>query len=98
MNIRAKGAGLATAATWLATLILLQIAPIAFANIQWRYFLAFIAFNMSNAVLCAMFCPETAGRTLEEIGTFPYCILPARLWLTGFRCSVRRRECTNRAS
>jgi hypothetical protein len=69
MNLRAKGAGVATAATWLATLILLQIAPIAFNNIGWKYFLVFIVFNITNSILCYFFCPETAGRTLEEIGT-----------------------------
>ncbi|GFZ52179.1 hypothetical protein JCM24511_09952 [Saitozyma sp. JCM 24511] len=68
MNLRAKGAGVATAATWLATLILLQIAPIAFNNIGWKYFLVFIVFNITNSILCYFFCPETAGRTLEEIG------------------------------
>lgn len=69
MNLRAKGAGVATAATWLATLILLQIAPIAFNNIGWKYFLVFIVFNITNSILCYFFCPETASRTLEEIGT-----------------------------
>ncbi|CAD6585392.1 MAG: hypothetical protein TREMPRED_004125 [Tremellales sp. Tagirdzhanova-0007] len=68
MNIRAKGAGVATAATWLATLILLQIAPIAFKTIGWKFFIAFIVFNLSNAILCYFFIPETAGKTLEEIG------------------------------
>lgn len=82
MNLRAKGAGVATAATWvrespprlarthpqLATLILLQVAPIAFDNIGWKFFIAFIVFNISDAII-AYFCfPETAGKTLEEIG------------------------------
>ncbi|KAL7420411.1 hypothetical protein Q5752_005381 [Cryptotrichosporon argae] len=68
MNLRAKGAGVATAATWLATLILLELAPIAFDNIGWKFFICFIVFNCSNSVLCWFFCPETAGKTLEEIG------------------------------
>jgi len=49
------------------TLIYTQAAPVAFANVGWKYYLVFIIIPWFGVVLMNKFCPETAGLSLEDI-------------------------------
>ncbi|KAG7562239.1 hypothetical protein FFLO_02325 [Filobasidium floriforme] len=67
MNLRAMGTSASTAANWLNNVIISQFTPIGLENLGWKFFLLFVATNLSNAVLAYFLFPETKGKTLEEI-------------------------------
>lgn len=45
----------------------LQIAPIAFASIGWRFYMVFICCALAAAVTIFFTFPDTANKPLEEI-------------------------------
>lgn len=51
-----------------ATIILLQTAPIGFAEVSWKYFLVVICWSAIFIPLVYFYWPETARLSLEEIG------------------------------
>ena len=51
-----------------ATIILLQTAPIGFAEVGWKYFLVVIVWSVLFVPAIYFFWPETARLSLEEIG------------------------------
>lgn len=53
--------------TFLSTLIYVEAAPTALANIQWRYYIVFICLTLLNITILLFWCPETKGLSLEEI-------------------------------
>lgn len=65
--IRAQGVGVSVSGLFIMTLIYTQAAPVAFANVGWKYYLVFIIISWFGVILMEMFCPETAGLSLEEI-------------------------------
>lgn len=67
-SIRAQGVGASVSGLFIMTLIYTQAAPVAFANVGWKYYLVFIILPWIGVVLMKRFCPETAGLTLEEVG------------------------------
>ncbi len=52
----------------LNNVIIGQITPYGFANLGWKYFLVYVATNISNTVVSYFLFPETKNKTLEEIG------------------------------
>jgi MFS family permease len=54
--------------TCLATIILLQTAPIGFNAVGWKYFLLVICWSVLFIPAIYFFWPETARLSLEEIG------------------------------
>ncbi|KAJ6155215.1 hypothetical protein N7470_005781, partial [Penicillium chermesinum] len=64
---RTKGVGLATAFLWLSTFIVIEIVPIAIANIGWRTYIIFAAFNLAFVPMIYFLYPETAGFSLEAV-------------------------------
>jgi hypothetical protein len=52
----------------LATIILLQSAPIGFNAVGWKYFLLVICWSVLFIPAIYFFWPETARLSLEEIG------------------------------
>jgi MFS family permease len=60
--------GAATACgEWLMTFITVFAGPIGFANIGWYFWLWVVAGNMLAVVFVFLLCPETGGRTLEDV-------------------------------
>lgn len=44
-----------------------EVSPVAFSNIGWRYYLVYVCTNSLSIVFIYLFCPETKGRSLEDI-------------------------------
>ncbi|CAH0028729.1 unnamed protein product [Clonostachys rhizophaga] len=65
--VRAIGTGFSVSGLFSATLVYTQVAPIAFAQIGWRYYLVFITLPLVGAICLWKFFPETKRLTLEEI-------------------------------
>ncbi|KAH7382676.1 MFS transporter [Phaeosphaeria sp. MPI-PUGE-AT-0046c] len=60
--------GAATACgEWLMTFITVFAGPIGFANIGWYFWLWVVSGNVLAVVFVFLLCPETGGRTLEEV-------------------------------
>jgi hypothetical protein len=57
---RAKGEGLATACLWLSTFVVVEIVPVAIANIGWRVYLIFACFNLAFIPFIYFFVPEVS--------------------------------------
>ncbi|OQV04830.1 hypothetical protein CLAIMM_09654 [Cladophialophora immunda] len=68
-HIRAKGVCLGVANVALMNLIWLQSAPVAFANVGWRFYLAFIVPCLLGAAVMWIWFPDTKGLPLEEVAT-----------------------------
>lgn len=65
--LRAQGAGFSVAGLFTATLIYTQSAPIAFAQVAWRFYILFIILPLVGALAMWKFFPETKLLSLEEI-------------------------------
>jgi sugar porter (SP) family MFS transporter len=80
--IRARGSSIATATNWSLNLVFAQCSPIALTTLQYKYFYCFVAFNWAAAVIVWACYPETAGKSLEEVG---------EVFTTGSGARQRRR-------
>ncbi|KIW32538.1 uncharacterized protein PV07_04071 [Cladophialophora immunda] len=65
--LRAQGTGFSVAGLFTATLIYTQTAPVAFAQVGWKFYIMFIILPLLGAALMWKFFPETKLLTLEEI-------------------------------
>ena len=66
-HLRAKGMTIGMAAIALMNIMWLQAAPTAFANIGWKFYLAFIIPGYLFAIVVFFFYPDTRGLPLEEV-------------------------------
>ncbi|KIW49678.1 hypothetical protein PV05_11332 [Exophiala xenobiotica] len=66
-HLRAKGVSLGVAMISLMNIVWLQSAPTAFANIGWKFYLAFIIPGSIGGVVIWIFFPDTRGMPLEEV-------------------------------
>ncbi|KAI4207682.1 MAG: hypothetical protein LQ349_009828, partial [Xanthoria aureola] len=64
---RTHSAALATASDWIFNYMIVQITPVAIANIRWKTYMIFFVLNIWFAIIVWLVYPETSGRTLEEI-------------------------------
>lgn len=67
MRHRTHSAALATASDWIFNYMIVQITPVAIANIRWKTYMIFFVLNIAFALIVYLVYPETSGRTLEEI-------------------------------
>jgi hypothetical protein len=67
IEIRAKGNSISALTNWCLNLLFAQCAPIALANLGFRFFYFFFAFNLVAATCYVLFYPETKGKTLEQM-------------------------------
>lgn len=67
LRTRAKVTAMSAAANWLFNFLLAEVTPIGFASIQWRYYIIYACISAFAFISFYLFCPETKGRTLEEI-------------------------------
>ncbi|EJU04820.1 MFS general substrate transporter [Dacryopinax primogenitus] len=66
-HIRSQGMAFSMVGTFISTVIYLDAAPTALANIQWRFYLFFICMTALNIAVIWRYFPETKGLSLEEI-------------------------------
>ncbi|OAL36712.1 hypothetical protein AYO20_04044 [Fonsecaea nubica] len=66
--VRAKGLAVSISGLFIATIIFLQAAPTAFANIGWKYYIVFIVVTSLITLTVLFWFPETKGLSLEDIG------------------------------
>lgn len=67
VHLRAAVCGISTAVSWLFNFLVVEITPIAFTTIGYKYFVVYAAINAACFPVVYFFYPETAGRSLEEI-------------------------------
>ncbi|KAJ6044111.1 uncharacterized protein N7446_002307 [Penicillium canescens] len=67
LRTRAKVTAMSAAANWLFNFVLAEVSPVGFATIHWRYYIIYACISAFACVSFYLFCPETKGRTLEEI-------------------------------
>ncbi|KAF2099240.1 MFS sugar transporter [Rhizodiscina lignyota] len=68
-HIRAQGTAFSMMGLYLADIIVLVAGPIALNNIQWKFFFVLIIPTAFHIVFVYFMCPETKGRSLEDINT-----------------------------
>ncbi|KAL1908304.1 hypothetical protein Sste5344_005831 [Sporothrix stenoceras] len=66
-HIRSKGMAWSISSYFAALIIYLQVAPTAFANIGWKFYLVFVIALFCFILPLFFYCPETKGLSLEEI-------------------------------
>ena len=64
LRARGRGTALGASANWLVNFWLGLYIPYALNEASWKLYFVFAAFNYMNTVLCYLFFPETARRTL----------------------------------
>jgi hypothetical protein len=64
---RTHSAAISAASDWIFNFLVVQITPVAIANIRWKTYMIFFVLNIVFAIAVWLFYPETAGRSLEEI-------------------------------
>ncbi|KAK6371402.1 hypothetical protein LTS17_009133 [Exophiala oligosperma] len=60
-------AGIATATSWIFNFLVVEVTPVAFTSIHWRYFIVYAVLNALWVPIVYFFFPETSNRSLEEI-------------------------------
>ncbi|ANB11934.1 glucose-inactivated glycerol proton symporter STL1 [Sugiyamaella lignohabitans] len=67
-RIRALINGFATFVTWGTNFWVVEVTPVAFASIGWRYYIVYAATNLALILPVLYFCfPETSGLHLDQI-------------------------------
>ncbi|KAK3299669.1 general substrate transporter [Chaetomium fimeti] len=67
LGTRATGMSVAAMSNWVFNFALGMFTPPAFVNITWRLFIIFGVLCVAAAIWFWLLCPETCGKTLEEV-------------------------------
>ena len=68
-TIRSQGVAWSLAGTFLSTLVYVEAAPTALANIKWKYYIVFVCLTFVNILIFYFWCPEVslpAARTANH--------------------------------
>lgn len=77
LRIRSKAVALATATNWAFNTGLAEWAPPMMQNINYKAYFFYAAMNVAAGVHVYFSCPETKGRTLEEVDALFNSGIPA---------------------
>jgi hypothetical protein len=67
-NIRSKGIALSFFAYFVGALTYTTPAAVAFRNIGWKFYMVFLGCNIVSTTVIYFFLPESAGKSMEEMG------------------------------
>jgi hypothetical protein len=67
LHLRAAISGLANSVLWLSNFLVVEVTPVAFNNIGYRYYIVYAGINAAIAGVVYLCFPETTGLSLEEI-------------------------------
>ncbi|KAL1889952.1 hypothetical protein Sste5346_008530 [Sporothrix stenoceras] len=67
LEYRHIGGAATSTGEWLGTFLNVFVGPIGFDNVGWRYWFWVLAGNLTAIAFVYFLCPETGGRTLEQI-------------------------------
>lgn len=67
LRTRAKVTAMSAASNWIFSFVLAEVSPTGFANIGYKYYIVYACISAFALAFFYLFCPETKGRTLEEI-------------------------------
>lgn len=71
LEYRHIGGAFFSSGEWLMVFITVFASPIGLDNCGWSFWLFILAGNAAAVVFVWLFCPETAGRTLEQGNDIP---------------------------
>jgi hypothetical protein len=66
-HIRPQGVAWSLVGTFLATLVYVEAAPTALANIKWRYYIIFIILTLINITILYFWCPEVGTSSKSQL-------------------------------
>ncbi|KAG2067673.1 general substrate transporter [Suillus decipiens] len=67
LRTRAPTNALSTASNWTFNFVVVMLVGPAFNNISWRTYIVFAVMNATIIPVVYFFCPETGGRSLEDL-------------------------------
>ncbi|KAJ5639960.1 uncharacterized protein N7484_007822 [Penicillium longicatenatum] len=67
LRTRAKVTAMSAASNWIFSFVLAEASPTGFATIGYRYYIVYACISAFGLAFFYFLCPETKGRTLEEI-------------------------------
>ncbi|KAF2012541.1 MFS transporter [Aaosphaeria arxii CBS 175.79] len=67
LRFRHFNSGMGVLSQWAMTFLTVMMAPPAIASIGWKTYILFVVFTSLQIPFVYFLCPETAGRTLEEL-------------------------------
>ena len=67
LEYRHIGGSITAFGEWLSTFLFVMILPVGLENINWRFWIFVLTGNVVAVVVVYLFCPETGGKTLEQI-------------------------------
>ncbi|KAF9532893.1 hypothetical protein CPB83DRAFT_903395 [Crepidotus variabilis] len=68
MRARAKGMALSTSVNWISNFVIAFITPPLFSAMEGGYYFLLLGFCLLSGIFVYFVYPETAGKTLEELG------------------------------
>jgi hypothetical protein len=66
-HIRPQGVAWSLFGTFLSTLVYIEAAPTALANIKWRYYIIFIILTLINIAIFYFWCPEVGTESAPPL-------------------------------
>ncbi|KAL2836683.1 general substrate transporter [Aspergillus pseudoustus] len=70
LQMRTKGAAVATATNWLSNFVIVEITPIGIQNLGWRFYIIWTVLNAAFLPVIYLLYPETANRNLEDMDAY----------------------------
>lgn len=67
IHLRSTISSIRISISWVVSILIANVTPIAFNNMGQRYFLIFAGFNAAMIPAIFYLFPETSGRSLEEV-------------------------------
>ncbi|KIX94640.1 uncharacterized protein Z520_09686 [Fonsecaea multimorphosa CBS 102226] len=70
LRSRHRGNAVQTMGLWGGGFLIVMVSPPGVANLSWKYYLIWVVITLVWIPMVWAFCPETAGRSLEEMDYF----------------------------